>query len=54
VLDGANSTLSWVATDILGRSGRDMLEALVGGATDAAALAQLARGRLREKLPQVE
>jgi transposase len=31
-----------------------MLEALVSGTSDAAALAQLARGRLREKLPQLE
>jgi transposase len=43
-----------VATDILGKSGRDILEALVAGTTDAAALAQLARGRLREKIPQLE
>ncbi len=54
VLEGANIKLSAVATDILGKSGRAMLEALVGGSTDAAALAQLARGRLREKLPQLE
>jgi transposase len=54
VLEGANIKLASVATDILGKSGRDILEALVGGTTDAAALAQLARGRLREKLPQLE
>jgi transposase len=54
VLEGANIKLSSVATDILGKSGRAILEALVGGTTDAAALAQLARGRLREKLPQLE
>jgi transposase len=54
VLEGANIKLSAVATDILGKSGRDMLEALVGGSTDSAALAQLARGRLREKIPQLE
>jgi transposase len=54
VLEGANIKLSSVATDILGKSGRDILEALVGGSTDAAALAQLARGRLREKIPQLE
>src|SRR5689334_19469822 len=54
VLEGANIKLSSVATDILGKSGRAILEALVGGTTDAAALAQWARGRLREKLPQLE
>ncbi len=56
-LEGANSTLSSVATDILGTSGRDILEALVGGTTDAAALAQLACGRLRVlrvKIPHLE
>src|SRR5258707_9279271 len=54
VLEGANSKLASVATDILGKSGRDLLEALVGGASDSALLAQLARGRLREQLPQLE
>jgi transposase len=54
VLEGANIKLSAVATDILGKSGREILEALVGGTRDSAALAQLARGRLREKLPQLE
>jgi transposase len=54
VLEGANIKLASVATDILGKSSRDMLEALVRGATDGTALAQLARGRLREKIPQLE
>lgn len=54
VLEGANIKLASVATDILGKSGRDILVALVGGTTDATALAQLARGRLREKIPQLE
>jgi transposase len=53
-LEGANIKLAAVATDILGKSGRAMLEQLVGGATDAATLARLAKGRLREKLPQLE
>ncbi len=53
-LEGANIKLSAVATDIMGKSGRDMLAALVAGRTDAAALAQLARGKMREKLPQLE
>jgi transposase len=53
-LEGANIKLASVATDILGRSGREMLAALVAGQTDGADLAQLAHGRLREKLPQLE
>jgi transposase len=40
-----------VATDILGVSGRAMLEALVPGTTDPAGLAELAKGRLRAKRP---
>jgi transposase len=50
-LEGANIKLASVATDILGTSGREILAALLAGATDAAAMAQSARGRLREKLP---
>jgi transposase len=53
-LEGANIKLAAVATDLLGKSGREMLAGLVAGATDAAALAQLAKGRLREKLPELE
>jgi len=54
VLEGANIKLASVATDILGRSGREMLEALVAGQTEVTALANLARGRLRDKLPALE
>jgi transposase len=53
-LEGANIKLASVATDILGKSGREILAALVAGKTDGAALAQLAQGRLREKIPQLE
>jgi transposase len=53
VLEGANIKLASVATDVLGKSGREMLEALMGGEQDAQALAQLARGRLRAKLPDL-
>jgi transposase len=53
-LEGANIKLASVASDVLGVSGRQMLEALVRGVTDATALAELARGRLREKLPALE
>ena len=47
VLEGANIKRSSVATDVLGKSGRAMLEAVVGGEQDPEALAALARGRLR-------
>jgi transposase len=53
-LEGANIKLAAVATDILGLSGRQILEALVGGSTDAAAMADLAQGLLRKKIPQLE
>ena len=53
-LEGANIKLASVATDILGKSGREMLAALMAGETDSTALAQLAQGRLREKMPQLE
>jgi transposase len=53
-LEGANIKLAAVATDILGKSGRAMLAAVLAGTTDPHALAQLAQGRLREKLPQLE
>jgi transposase len=51
VLEDAGIKLATVASDILGVSGRAMLAALTGGTTDPAVLADLARGRLRAKLP---
>jgi transposase len=51
VLEDANVKLAGVATDVLGVSGRDMLEALIAGETDPEKLADLARRRLREKIP---
>jgi len=51
LLQDAGIKLASVATNILGVSGRAMLEALVQGTTDATVLADLARGRLRKKLP---
>jgi transposase len=47
VLEGANIKLSSVVTDVLGVSGRRMLDALVAGTTDPATLAALADPRLR-------
>jgi transposase len=51
ILQDAGVKLSSVASDILGKSGRDMLTALVAGTTDTQVLADLARGRLRQKIP---
>jgi transposase len=50
-LEDAGVKLATVASDILGVSGRAMLEALAQGTTDPTVLADLARGRLRGKLP---
>jgi transposase len=54
VLEHANIKLASVASDIMGVSGRQMLEAIVGGETDAAAMADLAKGRMRSKLEALE
>jgi transposase len=54
VLEDANIKLASVATDVLGVSGRAMLEALVAGVTDPEQLADLARKRLREKIPALQ
>ncbi len=51
ILEDTGIKLDCVASDILGASGRAMLDALVRGTTDPAVLAELARGRLRAKLP---
>jgi transposase len=53
-LEAANIKLTSVASNALGVSGRAMLELLVAGSTDAAALAALARGRLRDKRSDLE
>jgi transposase len=50
LLEDAGIKLGCVASDVLGVSGRLMLEALVGGTTDPEVLADLARGALRKKL----
>ena len=51
VLEDAGLKLTSVLTDIMGASGRAMVEALVSGTTDPQVLADLARGQLRKKLP---
>jgi transposase len=51
MLEDTGIKLDCVATDLLGKSGRAMLDALVSGTTDPNVLAELARGQLRKKLP---
>ncbi len=51
VLQDAGIKLTSVASGLLTKSGRAMLEALLAGESDPAVLAELARGRLRKKMP---
>ena len=53
-LEDTGIKLDCVATDILGASGRAMLDALVAGTTDPDVLAELAKGKLRAKLPALK
>jgi transposase len=53
VLEQGNIKLSSVASDVMGVSGRAMLRALIQGQSDPTELAELARGRLREKRAQL-
>jgi len=50
-LEDTGIKLDCVATDILGKSGRAMLDALVAGTTNPEILAELAKGRMRTKIP---
>jgi transposase len=50
-LEDTGIKLDCVATNILGKSGRAMLDALIAGTTDPEVLADLAKGRLRSKIP---
>ena len=52
-LEDAGIKLDSVAADVLGVSGRVMLGALVAGERDPQVLAELAKGKLRKKLPQL-
>jgi transposase len=52
-LEDAGIKLDCVAADVMGKSGRDMLDALVAGTTDPDLLAELARRQMRKKIPQL-
>ena len=54
VLEGCNIKLASVATDVLGASGKAMLRAMVDGQQDPTQLAQLAKGKLRDKNQALE
>ncbi len=54
VLQDANIKLSSVATDVLGASGRSMIEAMIAGISDPQTLASLARGVLKKKTAALE
>jgi transposase len=54
VLEAANIKLAAVATNVLGKSPRELLEALIAGEEDVTVLAEQARGRLRAKIPDLK
>ena len=54
LLEDAQIKLSVIATDIFGVSGRAMMAALIAGQRDPKVLAQMARARMRVKIPQLE
>jgi transposase len=53
ILEDANVKLASVASDVLGRSGRAMLEAMIEGEADPQRLADMAKAQLRGKIPQL-
>ena len=54
ILEDTNIKLSSVASDTFGKSGRAMIDALIAGHRDPKALAQMAKGILKRKIPQLE
>lgn len=54
LLESANVKLASVATDVFGLSGRLMLQALIADKTSLPEIAELAKGKLRRKIPQLE
>jgi len=54
VLEDANIKLGTIASDILGVSGRAMLQALIDGEEDPVKLAHFAQGQLRGKIPELQ
>ena len=54
VLEGCNVKLGSVITDISGKSGMAILKAIVSGETDPIVLSELAEGRSRDKIPEMQ
>ncbi len=54
VLEGANIKLGSVASDILGKSGRSILKAIISGTDDPSLLADMAQGRLKNKMAELK
>jgi len=54
LLEDANIKLASVVSDVLGVSARAMLEAILVGEKDSRIMAEMARGQLRNKIPELE
>lgn len=54
VLEDAGVKLSSVTSSVLTKSGREMIDALIAGQRDPAVLAEMAKGRMRSKIPQLQ
>lgn len=54
VLEDAGLKLSSVASSVLTKSGREMIDALIAGQRDPAVLAEMAKGRMRSKIPELQ
>ncbi|OPX93175.1 MAG: Transposase [Pelotomaculum sp. PtaB.Bin104] len=54
VLEGANIKLSSVASDVLGKSARAMIEAMIDGEENPEILSELAQRRLKNKKPELQ
>lgn len=53
LLEDANVKLDSVISDVMGKSAREMLDALIAGEADVEAMAQMARTRMRAKIPEL-
>lgn len=53
ILEDANIKLAVAASDIMGKSGRDMIQALIAGNEQPEQMAELARGRMKNNIPEL-
>lgn len=53
LLEDANVKLDSVISDVMGKSAREMLDALIAGEADVEAMARMARTRMRAKIPEL-